>query len=191
MRGKKRRSGLIEVDSDGSNQRRFADGDTRSTLFSAPVASPRGDFIAAEIWSEGDGANIWRMNRNGGDSQRLTNGRQDFPPSITPDGQWIVYASVQGDESILMKVASQGGTPIRLTDYNADSPSVSPDGKWIACAYTPHQNQPASLAIVPIEGGRPVKIFRLPETADPGPLSWTPDGQTVSFIKNMNGARNI
>jgi Tol biopolymer transport system component len=186
-----RRSGLIEIDSDGSNPRRFADGDASSTLFSDPVVSPSGDFIAVARWSLGDGANIWRMNRSGGDSQRLTNGRQDFPPSITPDGQWIVYASVQGDKSILMKVASQGGTPIKLTDYDADSPSVSPDGRWIACAFTPHQDQPASLAIVPIAGGQPVKVFRLPETATPQSLAWTPDGRAVSFIENMNGASNI
>jgi Tol biopolymer transport system component len=123
--------------------------------------------------------------------KRLTSGMQDFPPSITPDGQWVIYASIEQDKSVLMKVPSQGGPAIKLTDYDADYPSVSPDGKWIACAYIAQQGQPASLAIVPIAGGTPAKVFRLPETASPPPLAWTPDGLAVSFINNVNGVGNV
>jgi eukaryotic-like serine/threonine-protein kinase len=182
---------LMEIDSNGSNPRRLSLADSQSGRFSNPALSPRGDFIAVTRWSEHDRANIWRMDMNGGNEKRLTSGTQDFPPSITPDGQWVVYASVQGDKSVLMKVSSQGGPAIGLTDYDADYPSVSPDGKWIACSYISHPSHPASLAIIPIAGGPPVRVFQLPETATPPPLAWTPNGRAVSFINDVNGVGNI
>ena len=184
-------SELMEIDSSGSNPRRLSLTDFPSGRFSNPAPSPRGDFIAVTRWFEHDRANIWRIDMNGANEKRLTNGTQDFPPSITPDGQWVVYASVQGDKSVLMKVSSEGGPAIRLTDYDADYPSVSPDGKWIACSYVSDPSDPASLAIIPIGGGPPAKVFQLPETAIPPPLAWTPDGRAVSFINDVNGVGNI
>ena len=184
-------SELMETDRNGSNPRRLNLVGPQYGRFSNLAVSPRGDFIAVTRWTEHDRANIWRMDMNGSNEKRLTDGTQDFPPSITPDGQWVLYASVQGDKSVLMKVSSQGGPAIPLTDYDADYPSVSPDGKWIACSYISHPNQRASLAIVPIAGGPPVKIFPLPETATPPPLAWTPDGRAVSFINDVDGVGNI
>ena len=46
------------------------------------------------------------------------------------------------------------------------------------------------LAIVPISGGPPAKVFPLPETATPR-LSWNPDGTSVAFINSVNGADNL
>jgi Tol biopolymer transport system component len=163
----------------------------KQELLSNPVVSPRGDFMAVTQWFHGDAANIWRIDIPSGEEKRLTTGQQDFPPSITPDGQSVIYGSLQGEESVLMKVSSQGGPAVRLTDYNADYPSVSPDGNWIACFRNPHGNQPPSLAILPIAGGPPAKEFPLPETADPPPLVWTPDGRAVAFVNSVNGVGNI
>jgi Tol biopolymer transport system component len=77
-----------------------------------------------------------------------------------------------------------------VTGYNSGWPSVSPDGKWIACFYSPDQNQPASMAIVPFGGGQPAKVFPLPATAGP-PFIWTPDGHAISFVNSVNGVGNI
>jgi len=184
------RRNLMEIDADGSNSRRLVAGDPQVD-FTDPAVSPHGDFIAVARWSENDEANIWRIDMAGGGEKRLTSGKQDSRPSVTPDGQWIVYSSIEGDQSVLMKVPSQGGDAIRLTDYNADSPSVSPDGKWIACSHIVQPNQSPSLTIVPIAGGPPAKVFQLPETASSPPLAWTPDGSAVAFIDNVNGVGNI
>ena len=166
-------------------------GQTLQTPFSSdPAVSPQGDFMAVVRWSSFDVANIWRMNANGGGGKRLTSGKQDFSPSITPDGKWIVYGSVEGERSVLMKIPSEGGSPTQLTDYNADSPAISPDGKWIACSYSPNPDHAAMLAIVPIAGGPPVKVLPLPETATRR-LDWSPDGSSVAFINSVHGADNI
>jgi len=164
--------------------------DASDSFLSNPAVSPQGDFIAVVHWSNFDVANIWRMSTNGTEGKRLTSGKQDFSPSITPDGRWIVYGSLEGEQSVLMKIPSEGGSSTRLTDYSADSPAVSPDGKWIACSYTPNPDRAAMLAIVPISGGPPVKVFPLPETATLR-LAWSPDGSSVAFINSVHGADNI
>lgn len=183
-------SELIEANQDGSDPQRIARADVNRQISDLSV-SPRGDYLAAARWGADDVANVWRTDMNGANAKQLTTGRQDFPLSITPDGRWIVYSSAQGDQSVLMKVSSEGGQPDRLTDYNADDPDVSPDGKWIACSYIPHENQRARLAIVPIAGGPPAKVFELPENATLRYLAWTPDGRGVTFIHHGSEGDNI
>jgi Tol biopolymer transport system component len=129
---------------------------------------------------------------DGRNPKRLTGGRQDSISAISPDGRWIVYSSVQGDKSILMKAPADGGAATALTDYYSDRPAISPDGRWIACYYSAGRNQALSLAIVPIAGGAPAQIFALPATAAPGSqLAWTPDGRAVSFINQVSDAGDI
>ena len=181
---------LIEINPDGSNARRFATTGGHEML-SHPAISQRGDFMVEVRWFGEDRANLWRIDLNDGKETRLTQGLQDFPPSITPDGNWVIYSSTQDDKSVLMKVPGQGGKATQLTDFNAENPSVSADGKWIACSYTPGPGQAALLAIVPISGGKPVRVFPLPGTSISPPLVWTPDGRAISFINEINGVGNV
>jgi Tol biopolymer transport system component len=180
---------LQEIQPNGKHIRTLNVGVSNFQL-SSPAVSARGHFVAVVQWRDFDVANIWRLNTDGVGGKRLTSGTQDFSPSITPDGRWIVYGSVEGDKSILMKVPSEGGSPVRLTDYDVDSPVVSPDGNWVACSYTPSLAHASTLAIVPISGGVPAKVFHLPETATPR-LAWSPEGTSVAFINSVSGADNV
>lgn len=186
-----RRRELKAVDAAGENPRVLAYSDMHSEVMTFPAVSPHGDFIVFARWLRGDIANIWRMDINGGDQTRLTSGRQDFPPSVTPDVKWVIYGSVQDKGSVLMKIPSGGGTAIKLTDFNADYPTVSPDGRWIGCFRIPTGDQSATLAIVPVAGGPAAKIFKLPETATHMPLAWAPDGRAVTFVNHVSGVDNI
>jgi len=185
-----RRWDVMEVDGDGSESHSLTDGESHSP-YSDPDVSARGDFIAVAKWTANDVANIWRMDKNGESMKRLTSGKQDDHPAVNPDGKWVVYSSVQGDQSVLMKVPSEGGPATRLTEFNADIPSISPDGKWIACFRSPQSGQPPRLVIIPFEGGPPVKTFPLPASAHLSSLGWTPDGGAVGFINEVNGVGNI
>jgi Tol biopolymer transport system component len=69
--------------------------------------------------------------------------------------------------------------------------AVSPGGKLIACVF----NQTGrvfgnDLAVLPIEGSSPVKIFdanlRLPAR-----MRWTPDGRAVTYLSAQNGISDI
>lgn len=183
------RAELIEIDRDGANPRRVALTDAQ--VFSDPVIAPREDFIAFTRWFANDGANIWRMNLDGTGQKQLTDGRQDFSPSISPDGKWVVYASVQGDSSVLMKVPTDSGPAVQLTSYSADNPAISPDGKWIACTILSNPAERPKLAIVPAQGGPAANTFPLPPAGVSPPLVWTPDSRSVTFINNVDGVGNI
>jgi Tol biopolymer transport system component len=181
---------ITVIGSDGSNPRQILAGSANSSISDLAV-SPRGDLLAISLWFEGDRANLWLIDMKDGHEKKLTNGQQDFPPSFTPDGQWIVYGSVQGDKPVLMKIPAQGGTPLQITNYPADSPAVSPDGQWIACSYVPQPDRSPLLAILPIAGGPPVRTFPLPETAKTSHMAWTPGGTGVSFVNDVNDVSNI
>ncbi|HMD83778.1 MAG TPA: hypothetical protein VKO18_03650 [Terriglobia bacterium] len=182
---------LWEMGGDGSNPKRLTANEGATSGSGYPAASPRGSFIAFTRGDHRSGeANIWRMDMDGGNLKQLTQGKADSYPSISPDGQWVVFSRSQGGKFTLMKVPSEGGPASPLTDYNSGWPSVSPGGKWIACFYSPDQNQNVSLAMVPFAGGQPAKVFPLPATAG-GPFVWTPDGHAISFVNNVNGVGNV
>lgn len=179
---------LMESDEDGTSVHPIAAGDIS---LSDPAGSPAGDFAVAARWSSDDESAIWRFDKAPGGARQLSEGKHDLQPSITPDGRWIVYSSVQDDHPVLRKVSAQGGPSTRLTDYNADHPAVSPDGRLIACSYVARPDGPTALAVLPITGGSPVQVYPLPEGAGPWWLVWTPDGKAVSFIRTMNDVSNI
>jgi Tol biopolymer transport system component len=88
-----------------------------------------------------------------------------------------------------MKVPSAGGPAVELIDQardNAYAPTVSPDGNWIACVYYLRGSTESSLAIIPIAGGPPARIFTKSGYNWVNPR-WTPHGRAISFVHNEEG----
>jgi Tol biopolymer transport system component/tRNA A-37 threonylcarbamoyl transferase component Bud32 len=180
---------LWEMGADGSNPRRLTNNDAYS-ISSDPAVSLRGDFIASTRWDRNMEGNIWRMDMDGSNLKQLTQGKEDVAPAVSPDGRWVIFTRALGGKYTLMRVPSEGGPAVQLTDYNSGWLSVSPDGKWMACWYFPSENPPFSLAIVPFAGGQPAKVFPLPATAGL-PIVWTPDGRAISFVSTVNGVGDV
>ena len=66
-----------------------------------------------------------------------------------------------------------------MTDRETSWCSISPDGKFIGALYRTDKKR---LAILPISGGPPLKLFDLPESATfYGGSHWTPDGKAVIY----------
>jgi serine/threonine protein kinase len=185
------RDDLWEMSGNGSNAQRLTNTNL-SSGYAYPTVSPRGGFIAFTRYDGNGNANIWRMDVDGGNLKELTQGWMDIRPAVSPDGQWVVFTSPQGGRYTLVKVPSEGGRPVQLTDYHSYYPSVSPNGKWIACFYVSGEGQPSSLAILPFQGGPPAKVFPLPASfEDDYPIRWTPDGRALSFINSVDDVSNI
>ena len=70
-----------------------------------------------------------------------------------------------------------------------------PDGSLIACFYREDPpNSPAiKVAVIPFQGGDPVKVLDLPRPSFSGApgLRWTPDGRALTFIDTVGGVSNI
>jgi len=99
--------------------------------------SPKGDEIALDERTQGNGHILWVVSTDGKHAEKLveytssTSGGLDW----TPDGKTIVYGALAGERMQIFAVPRSGGPSRQLTDDPANlmHPQVSPDGRWIAC----------------------------------------------------------
>jgi hypothetical protein len=131
------------------------------------------------------------MDIDGSNLKQLTSDDSDeSTPNFSPDGHWILYSSKQGDHLELFRIGIDGGDPVRLTEkFLADTPRVSPDGKLIAAYYRAQNGAPLKVAILPFEGGQPIKIFDVSEAV--GGFCWLADSATLAELETVKGVSNI
>jgi Tol biopolymer transport system component len=66
------------------------------------------------------------------------------------------------------------------------------DGNWISSYYRPETKAPWKLAIIPFNGGPPVKTFDIPQNVVFQSLvRWIPDGLSLAYIVSRDGSSNI
>jgi Tol biopolymer transport system component/DNA-binding winged helix-turn-helix (wHTH) protein len=176
------------MDSGGDNQKQLTYDPRREV---DPVVSSDGRYIV--YTSEGSGTSyLWRMDIDGRNPRQLTSGKFDDLPSFTPDGRWVVYTSFDESGNLtLWKVSIDGGTPIQLTRQISLYPAVSPDGKLIACQYRDEQTKRMVVAIIPITGGNPVRVFKEMPLPASGIMRWTRDRRALTYILTKDGVSNI
>jgi TolB protein len=100
---------------------------------SAPAWAPDGRSIVATLSRDG-GSQLYRINLQGGEPQRLTSGNINTEPAFSPDGNTLYFVSDRGGNPQIYKMSAQGGPAERVTfsgNYNI-SPAISPDGRWLA-----------------------------------------------------------
>jgi len=127
---------------------------------------------------------VRRMDFDGGNPKQLENEKTTLSPQCSPDGKWVVYQLWHSDTSRIWKVPIDGGTPAQITEKPCYWPAISPDGKWIACVLSEGSGQRPKLAVLPFQGGPPTKTFDI--SLGGGPLDWTPDGKSVTFLAARN-----
>jgi Tol biopolymer transport system component len=144
----------------------------------------------------GRGISIWRADLDGTNMKQLTNGLVDMWPSCSPDGKNVYYTNVAADQSMLMKVGIDGGTPASLGPVNLRFSAVSPDGRSLASLYSPVLSKPAQVAIVDTESGAIRATYDEPSGISLGntggtTLAWTKDGRAVLFVLTQNGVSSL
>jgi TolB protein len=126
------------------------------------------------------------MDLDGSNQKQLTNGNiGTFHPSVTPDSKWVIFTAENTDGPRLWKVSIDGGDPVQLMNRFTNSPEVSPDGKWIACSYRHDSNSTWRYAIIPIDGGEPIKVFDL--LGKQSDFRWSADGKSLYYLRDTEG----
>jgi serine/threonine protein kinase len=174
------------MEPDGSRPAQLT-ADPAKDLF--PTVSPDGRYVVF-VSDRMRGLNIWRIDIDGSNPKQLTSGVNETHPDVSRDSRWVVYSSDRTGRRTLWKVSIDGGEPAPLTDQLTRYPAVSPNGKLIACSYRAEKASVNDIALVPFEGGSPVKIFNAPPAA-PKLIRWFADGQSLAFIPSVGGPNNI
>jgi len=167
------------MDSDGRNTRQLT---IDSGMNYAPYVTNDGRWVVF-VSNRAGNFDVWRMDIEGENQRQLTDGVFDFEPQCTSDGKWVVFVREDSGKPIVWKVPFDGGTPVSLTDAYSISPAVSPDSKLVACNYAGEAENPTyKTALLPIEGGEPVRLFELPPNMPyQSFIHWTPDGRALTY----------
>jgi Tol biopolymer transport system component/DNA-binding winged helix-turn-helix (wHTH) protein len=178
------------MNADGSNQKQLT---TAAGANFEPTVSADGRTMVYVSKAADGSTHLWKMNLDTGERAQLTNGVFDLRPDISPDGRWVAYMSIDKSAPTVWKTSIDGGgAPIQLSDKITSVPRVSPDGRFIACFYRAQVSTFSKLAVLPSDGGEPVKVFdKSPTTIVEAGIQWTPDGRALSFVDNRDGVSNI
>lgn len=173
---------LWKTDADGTNAKQItSDG----FLDKSPATTADGKYIVFQSNRSG-ATEIWRVDSDGADLLQLTTSGGNTLPHVTPDGKAIVYTHSSDVTNSVWRISVEGGEGKQITDAESFNARVSPDGRFIACGYV--ENGKTKLAIVPMTGGVPAKLFEVPPSQNFfDSIRWTRDGKSVAYRDWANG----
>jgi len=176
------------MDANGKSQKQLTTGALNNVW---PSACPDGRHVV--FMSDRTGSpHIWRLDLDEGTVTQLTRGNGEFHPNCSPDGQWIVYTSAGSARRTVWKAAIDGSDPSQLTDKHSEMPVISPDGKRIVCSYQDAPNSPWKIAIIPFQGGPPIRVFEVSLSADlPNYIGWISGGEAFAYVDTRDGVSNL
>ena len=137
---------------------------------------------------------LMRLDADGSNPTQLTSGSL-WSPACSPDGRFVFYVTVDSPQKI-WRIPIEGGAPLQIAEIQGDGisgrMSLSPNGQFIAYPYDQYSNPSKrgwSLAVIPVEGGPPVKTFPVPSGFSG--TRWSPQGNGLQYMLTQNGTTNI
>jgi len=131
---------------------------------------------------------IYVMNRDGSNVQRVTTGANSQAFSWAPDGKRIVSDLAFFDQRHIVAANDDGTWDILLTEAGVNSDPVwSPDGKKIAYSSTDGGNW--DIYVMDVDGGNPTRITNHP--AQDVNAAWSPDSSKLAFASDRDGNLEI
>ena len=174
---------------------------TESADYGTPRFSPDGRRIAVSI-GNGDGADIWVLDRVGGTFARLTTAGLNTAPEWTPDGTRIVFKSVV----VNRQSPALGRTPIlwapvdgsakadtlflAAADVEINEAILSPDARWLVLRTAPGPKYPRDIFAVDLKGDRTLQPMATGPSSETMPRL-SPDGRWLAYQSDQSGRTEV
>jgi len=134
-----------------------------------------------------------RIDENGANPKILATG-EIWGEGCSPDAKFVYYPEMLKPRWRVRRVPIDGGTPVDIAEIPGEAipgrVAISPDGKLMAFPYDVASAEPTlKIGVVSVAGGPLIKQLDVPNTID-GPR-WAPDGQSLHYVWDKNGAANL
>ena len=160
-----------------------------------PTPTPRPNYVAFSADADGDGTlDILLMNPDGSGAQTvLQDGTNTLVCDWSPDGAWLVFEAESGDPLVkqLYRIHPDGSGKSILAGLpvgNNSQASWSPGGNWLVFRNMASSGQ-TDLYLIRADGSSLLQLTN--DTANERYPDWSPDGNTVVFVSNTDGADKV
>ncbi len=150
-----------------------------------------GGVVFSRFDEQGVG-HVWRVDRDGANARQLASiPGGEYVLAVSPDGRAVLVRPRDHLDEV-WAVVVEGGEPVRIASSTVPyaRPIYSPDGKRILYSVQSagvHDRQVWKL--ISDTGGDAMATLSFPSQAQD--LEWDPDGQSITFVDQVDGVENI
>ena len=176
---------LWVMDLSGESKRQISVADRTVESFRWAPDSKR---IGAEF---SDSATHWIdvIDVESGEAIALTSRAEDVRiGDWSPDGQWLVYAAIKGQDRGIRRRNPTGVDEITITTGEDVDPRWSPNGKYIAFNRIAEDGSTA-LVVTDKDGGNATDLS--PDESESSSFDWAPDSKHIAFVSETSGNAEI
>ncbi len=159
-----------------------------------PAWSPDGTKIAFETDRHGEHFEIYVMNADGSELQRLTVSDTTATPFVnvepawSPDSSMLAFTSTRDGNAFIYTMLADGSDVQRVTAVPAQGPEWSPDGSQLAYFSLDASNN-FDVWASDIDGSDATRLTT--HAAIDTQPSWSPDGTLIAFQSDRDGNNEI
>jgi Tol biopolymer transport system component len=175
---------LLRASSDGSNETTLLNKTAATHVSGCPDGRT---LLLSSAAKSGGAVNIWRINVDGTNLTRLSDGTRDVAPTCSADSKLAYF--IDSDGNRVKRVPVDGGTPEIVPGsvvphaliVQAFFLDLSPDGHLLALLVIVGEANPVhKIALVPLDSGSQAQVRLLdPNPAIADGARFTPDGKAL------------